>query len=56
MIFLRTSGILYLGTMLFADDILLVAKLKEEPNVKLEELRLALEEKGLRISRTKIDT
>ena len=41
--------------MLFADDIVLVAKIKEEANSKLEEWRKALEGNGLRISRTKIE-
>ena len=39
--------------MLFADDIMLVAKTKEEVKNKLEEWRKVLEIKGLRISRTK---
>ena len=37
--------------MLFADDIVLVAKTCEEANTKLEEWRAVLESKGLRISR-----
>ena len=41
--------------MLFADDIVLAAKTKEEANSKLEEWRKALEGKGLRIRRTKIE-
>ena len=41
--------------MLFADDIVLVVKTKEEANSKLEEWREALERKGLRISRTKTE-
>ena len=40
--------------MLFVDDIVLVAKTKEEAH-KLEEWREALEGKGLRISRTKTE-
>ncbi|XP_057543262.1 uncharacterized protein LOC130821491 [Amaranthus tricolor] len=39
--------------MLFADDIVLVAKAKEEASTKLEEWRAVLEGRGLRISRTK---
>ena len=39
--------------MLFADDIILVAEIKEEANSKLEDWREALESKGLRISHTK---
>ena len=41
--------------MLFADDIVLVAKTKEEVNNKLEELRAGLERIGLCISRTKTE-
>jgi hypothetical protein len=40
--------------MLFADDIVLVGKYLEELNYRLDEWRLALEGKGLRISRNKI--
>ena len=40
--------------MLFADDIFLVAETKEKANSNLEEWREALEDKGLRISHTKI--
>ena len=39
--------------MLFADDIMLVEETCEEANIKLEEWRVVLESKGLRISRTK---
>ena len=39
--------------MLFADNIVLAAKTKEEANSKLEEWREALKGKGLRISRMK---
>ena len=39
--------------MLFADNIVLVAKSREEVSNKLDERREALEGKGLRISRTK---
>ena len=39
--------------MIFADDIVLVAKTREEVSNKLDEWREALEGKGLRISRTK---
>jgi hypothetical protein len=39
---------------MFADDIVLVGENLEEVNYRLEERRLALEEKGLRISRNKI--
>ena len=38
--------------MLFADDIVLVAEIIEEVNNKLEDWRVVLEGKGLRISRT----
>ena len=41
--------------MLFADDIVLVAKSNEEANIKLDEWRTVLESKVLRISRTKIE-
>ena len=39
--------------MLFANDIVLVAEIKEEVSSKLDEWREVLEGKGLRISRTK---
>ncbi|XP_057543361.1 uncharacterized protein LOC130821591 [Amaranthus tricolor] len=41
--------------MIFADDIVLVAKTREEVSNKLDEWREALEGKGLRISRTKTE-
>ena len=41
--------------MLFANDIVLVAETKEEANSKLEEWREALDDKGLRINRTKTE-
>ena len=41
--------------MLFADDIVLVAESKEDLNGRLEDWRVALESKGLRISRSKIE-
>ena len=41
--------------MLFADDIVLLAETKEEVNRKLEEWRAVLEDKGLLISRKKIE-
>ena len=41
--------------MLFVDDIVLVAETKEELNRKLEEWRVVLEDRGLRISRTKTE-
>ena len=41
--------------MLFADDIFLFAETKEKANRKLEEWRAVLVDKGLRISRTKIE-
>ncbi|KAD2806036.1 hypothetical protein E3N88_39413 [Mikania micrantha] len=41
--------------MLFADDIVLVVETKEKLNVRLEEWRTALEQRGLRISRTKTE-
>ncbi|XP_021974852.1 uncharacterized protein LOC110869960 [Helianthus annuus] len=41
--------------MLFADDIVLVAETKQRLNERLEEWRVALEGKGLRISRSKTD-
>ena len=41
--------------MIFADDIVLVAENREEVSNKLDEWREALEGKGLRISRTKIE-
>jgi hypothetical protein len=41
--------------MLFADDIVLVAEKKQDLNVRLEEWRIALERKGLRISRSKTE-
>jgi hypothetical protein len=37
--------------MMFANDIVLVGKNLEEVNYRLDEWRLALERKGLRISR-----
>ena len=39
--------------MLFADDIILVAEIKEEANSKFEEWRAVLEGRGLHISSTK---
>ncbi|XP_076895759.1 uncharacterized protein LOC143548189 [Bidens hawaiensis] len=39
--------------ILFADDIVLVAETKQSLNERLEEWRVALEDKGLRISRSK---
>ncbi|KAK9070519.1 hypothetical protein SSX86_010921 [Deinandra increscens subsp. villosa] len=41
--------------MLFADDIVLVAESKRTLNERLEEWRVALESKGLRISRSKTE-
>ena len=41
--------------MLFADDIVLIAEIREEVSNKLDESREVLEGKGLRISRTKIE-
>ena len=41
--------------MLFADDIVLVDETREGVNTKLEIWRKALESKGFRISRTKIE-
>ena len=41
--------------MLFADDIVLVAESKQSLNARLEEWRVALEDKGLRISRSKTE-
>ncbi|XP_035838294.1 uncharacterized protein LOC110901930 [Helianthus annuus] len=41
--------------MLFADDIVLVAETKQRLNERLEEWRVALEGKGLRISRSKTE-
>ena len=41
--------------MLFVDDIVLVAETSEEANAKLEEWRVVLEGKGLRIKRTKTE-
>ena len=41
--------------MIFADDIVLVAKTREEVSNKLDEWRKVLEGKGLRISRTKTE-
>ncbi|XP_076932153.1 uncharacterized protein LOC143597557 [Bidens hawaiensis] len=41
--------------MLFADDIVLVAETKQSLNERLEEWRVALEDKGLRISRSKTE-
>ncbi|KAD6796640.1 hypothetical protein E3N88_07536 [Mikania micrantha] len=41
--------------MLFTDDIVLVAENEEDLNARLEEWRLALESKGLRISRSKTE-
>ncbi|KAD3338158.1 hypothetical protein E3N88_33679 [Mikania micrantha] len=41
--------------MLFADDIVLVAENEEDLNARLEEWRLVLESKGLRISRSKTE-
>ena len=41
--------------MLFANDIVLVAETREEVSNKLDEWRKALDGKGLRISRTKIE-
>ncbi|XP_076912830.1 uncharacterized protein LOC143571230 [Bidens hawaiensis] len=41
--------------MLFADDIVLVAESKHSLNARLEEWRAALEDKGVRISRSKTE-
>ena len=41
--------------MLFVDDIVLVAETKVEVNAKLELWREALESKGMKISRNKIE-
>ncbi|XP_076949285.1 uncharacterized protein LOC143621880 [Bidens hawaiensis] len=41
--------------MIFVDDIVLVAKSKQDLNMRLEEWRVALERKGLRISRSKTE-
>ncbi|XP_076889589.1 uncharacterized protein LOC143540366 [Bidens hawaiensis] len=41
--------------MIFADDIVLVAESKQDLNRRLEEWRVALERKGLRISRSKTE-
>ena len=41
--------------MLFADDIVLIDETKYEVNAKLEVWREALESKGFKISRTKIE-
>ncbi|XP_022007798.1 uncharacterized protein LOC110907073 [Helianthus annuus] len=44
-----------LWCLLFADDIVLLAESKHSLNAKLEEWRAALEGKGLKISRSKIE-
>ena len=41
--------------MLFVDDIVLLAETREDVSNKLDEWKAALEGKGLRISRTKIE-